>query len=65
MQQKILFLVGLLVIFGLGLLVFRRHLLYWHKGRLIDTIVAMLILVAWIATIVAFAMIFDSVCHIF
>ena len=65
MQQKILFLVGLLVIFGLGLLVFRRHLSYRHKGRLIDTIVAMLILVAWIATIVAFAMIFDSVCHIF
>ena len=65
MQQKILFLVGLLVIFGLGLLVFRRHLLYRHKGRLIDTIVAMLILVAWIATIGAFAMIYDSVFHIF
>ena len=65
MQQKVLFLVGILVIFALGLLVLRYYLSYRHKGRLIDTIVAMLILVAWIATIVAFTMIFDSVCHIF
>ena len=66
MQQKVLFFsFGLLVIFSLGLLVLRYYLSCRHKGRLIDTIVAMLIIVAWIAVIGAFTMIYDSVFHIY
>ena len=65
MQYKIIFVVSLVIIFACELWGLWYFLNYCHKGRMIDTIIAALIIVAYFVFMVIFAKIFDHYFCIF
>ena len=62
---KIIFAALLVIIFTCDYLILRYHLHKCRKGKMIDTVIEILIILAGIAVMVAFSMIYDNIFHIF
>lgn len=64
MFSKIMYVASLVVIFLCELLGVRHYLHAWHKGRLIDTVIAALLVIACIVIVVIFSKAYDYYFHI-
>lgn len=65
MKHKILFVAVLLMLFIGEILGLGYYLSHVHKGRIVDTICAILIVFFCIALIVVFSKLYDNAYHIF
>ena len=65
MGYKIIYVVVLVILFVLFYLGLASYFRKCHKGRLIETIIAVLIIVGWIAVIGLFTMLYNHFLHIF
>lgn len=65
MGYKIIYVVVLVILFVVFYLGLASYFRKCYKGRLIETIIAVLIIVGWIAVIGLFTMLYNHFFHIF